>query len=286
MHQYRLAASNIGWQAQDDEAVYAALQTLGFAGLEIAPTRFVGERPYFKTEAAARKAAGLKGQYGLCIPSMQSIWFGRTENIFDARGAALLAEYTRRAVDFAAAVGCPSLVFGNPRQRRMPEGVRAKSACAGDMHAGDTHIGDTHAQGVRPEDALGFFAEISAYARQHGVVIALEANPPVYGTNFCNTSAEAFAYARRVPGLRVNYDLGTMLTNGESLDVLFENLDIVSHIHLSEPQLAPIAPRPEHRALARTLRQAGYTGFVSIEMKTQPLDTVRAVLAYTAEVFA
>lgn len=261
MSQYRLSASNIGWQAQEDEAVYAALQTLGFAGLEIAPTRFVGERPYCKTEAAAQKAVRLKERFGLCIPSMQSIWFGRTENIFDARGAALLAEYTRRAVDFAAAVGCPSLVFGNPRQRCMPEGAR-------------------------PDDALGFFAEISAYARQHGVVVALEANPPVYGTNFCNASAGAFAYARRVPGLRVNYDLGTMLTNGESLKVLFENIDIVSHIHLSEPQLAPIAPRPEHRALADGLRQAGYTGFVSIEMKTQPLDKVREVLAYTAEVFA
>lgn len=257
----KLAASNIGWQAQDDEAVYAALQTLGFAGLEIAPTRFVGERPYCKAGAAARKAAQLKERFGLCIPSMQSIWFGRTENIFDARGAALLAEYTRRAVDFSAAVGCPSLVFGNPRQRRIPE-----DTCA--------------------EDALGFFAGISAYARQHGAVIALEANPPVYNTNFCNASAGAFAYARRVPGLRVNYDLGTMLTNGESLDILFKNLDIVSHIHLSEPQLAPIAPRAEHRMLADGLRRAGYAGFVSIEMKTQPLDTVREVLAYTAEVFA
>lgn len=257
----KLSAGNIGWQAQDDEAVYAALQKLGYAGLELAPTRLVGERPYFKIQAAARCAARIKEQFGLCIPSMQSIWFGRTENIFTARGAALLVDYTRRAVDFAAAVGCPSLVFGNPRQRCMPAGARA-------------------------EDALGFFAAISAYARQRGVVIALEANPPGYGTNFCNTSAEAFAYARRVPGLRVNYDFGTMLTNGESPDVLFQNLDLVSHIHLSEPQLAPIAPRPEHRALARSLRQAGYAGFVSVEMKTQPLERVREALAYTAEVFA
>ncbi len=261
MSEYRLSASNIGWQAEDDEAVYAALQRLGYTGLEIAPTRLVGERPYCKAEAAARRAAELSRQYGLCLPSMQSIWFGRTENIFDARGAALLAEYTRRAVDFAAAVGCPSLVFGNPRQRRMPLRARA-------------------------EDALGFFAGISAYARQHGVVIALEANPPGYGTNFCNTSAEALAYARRVPGLRVNYDVGTMLTNGETPELLLRNLDLVSHIHLSEPQLAPIAPHPEHRALAEGLRQAGYTGFVSVEMKTQPLDRVLQVLEYTAEVFA
>ena len=83
----------------------------------------------------------------------------------------------------------------------------------------------------------------------------------------------------------MNYDLGTLLTNGESLDTLFENLEQVSHIHLSEPELAPIRPRPVHRELARRLREAGYTGFVSVEMKTQPVETVRRVPEYTAEVF-
>lgn len=261
MGRLKLAASNIGWQAGDDEAVYALLQQLGYTGLEIAPTRFVGERPYAKCAAAAAKADALRRRYGLVIPSMQSIWYGQTDNLFDARGAARLAAYTRRAVDFAAAVGCPSLVFGNPRQRRVPAGAR-------------------------PDDALGFFAEISAYARLHGTAVALEANPAVYGTNFCTASAEAFAWARRVPGLRANYDVGTQLTNGEPPALLPEQLDIVAHIHLSEPQLAPIRPRPEHRALAEGLRRAGYQGFVSVEMKAQPLDTVRRVLAYAAEVFA
>ena len=65
MSEYRLSASNIGWQAEDDEAVYAALQRLGYTGLEIAPTRLVGERPYCKAEAAARRAAELSRQYGL-----------------------------------------------------------------------------------------------------------------------------------------------------------------------------------------------------------------------------
>lgn len=260
MNGLKRSASNIGWRAQDDEAVWSAMRALGYEGLEAAPTRLVGDAPYRKIPAAARQAAMLRAQYGLCIPSMQSIWYGRTENLFDASGARRLADCTRRAVDFARAVGCPSLVFGNPRQRNMPEGAR-------------------------PDDALGFFAQISAYARQHGVAVALEANPPVYGTNFCNASAAAFAYARRVPGLRVNYDLGTLLTSGETLDVLFDNLDLVSHIHISEPQLAPIEPRPLHRALADGLRRAGYPGFVSIEMKAQSLDTVRRVLEYVAEVF-
>lgn len=257
----KLAISNIGFAPQDDSRVLRWMQELGYAGLEIAPTRLTGPQPYRDLPRAARAAQDVRRQYGLSIVSMQSIWYGQTGNLFCAADAPHLADYTCRAVDYAQAVGCPSLVFGNPRQRSVPPGAS-------------------------PDEALGFFARISAYARQRGAVIALEANPAVYGTNFCNTSAEAFAFARRVPGLRVNYDLGTLLTNGEALGTLFDNLALVSHIHLSEPQLAPVRPRPEHRALAEGLRCAGYSGFVSVEMKTQPADTVRRVLEYAAEVFA
>ena len=255
----RLAISNIGFAPGDDETVYAEMSRCGFSGLEAAPTRLAA-RPCRAPAPGAKVAAALRARYGFFIPSMQSIWYGLQGNIFVPEDAARLARYTARIVDFAAAAGCPSLVFGCPRQRYIPRGM-----CA--------------------DDALGFFARISAYARLHGVSIALEANPPVYGTNFCNVSSEAFAFARKVPGLAVNYDLGTLLTNGESLDTLFENLEQVSHIHLSEPELAPIRPRPVHRELARRLREAGYTGFVSVEMKTQPVETVRRVLEYTAEVF-
>ena len=260
MTQLRLSASNIGWSAEADGTVLPLMRELGYTGLEIAPTRLVGEMPYTKLEEASQSAIMLRNTYGLCIPSMQSIWYGQQGSLFDSADAPRLADYTCRAVDFAVAVGCPSLVFGNPRQRFVPAGVD-------------------------PDSAIPFFVQIADYAHTRGVSIALEANPPVYGTNFCNTSAEAFAFARRVPHLAVNYDLGTLLTNGESLDILFENLDLVSHIHLSEPALAPIAPRPLHRELAHRLRKAGYAGFVSIEMKTQPAETAAEVLRYSAEVF-
>jgi len=258
--QLRLAASNIGWAEPDDPMILSLMKELGYTGLEAAPTRLVGEAPYTKLEQAARLASRLRKEYSLCIPSLQSIWYGQRGSLFDPADAPHLADYTCRAVDFAAAISCPSLVFGNPRQRFVP-------------------------QGTNPDSAVPFFQRIASYAWAHGAVIALEANPPVYGTNFCNTSAEAFAFARRVRRLAVNYDLGTLLTNGESADLLFENLDLVSHIHLSEPGLAPLEPRPLHRELAYQLRHAGYQGFVSIEMKTQPPQSAARVLQYAAEVF-
>ncbi len=258
----KLAISNIGWAQEDDERVYASMKARGFTGLEIAPTRLFPHPAYVHTDGAAAAAGRLRAEYGLCVPSMQSIWFGRTEQVFGTpEERRTLAEYTCRAVDFARAVGCPSLVFGCPRNRSMP-------------------------QGASEQTAIDFFAEIGDYAARSGCVIALEANPPVYNTNFMNTTAQAFAVASRCgAGVAVNLDIGTVLTNGESLDGLAEKLPRVSHIHLSEPGLAPIERRPLHRELAAILRDAGYDRYISIEMKTQPFEAVCAAMDYVAGLF-
>lgn len=114
MTQLRLAASNIGWAEPDDPMILSLMKELGYTGLEAAPTRLVGEAPYTKLEQAARLASRLRKEYSLCIPSLQSIWYGQRGSLFDPADAPHLADYTCRAVDFAAAISCPSLVFGNP----------------------------------------------------------------------------------------------------------------------------------------------------------------------------
>ena len=40
MPSYQLAISNIAWQKDDDETVYAAMQQAGFTGLELAQPAF------------------------------------------------------------------------------------------------------------------------------------------------------------------------------------------------------------------------------------------------------
>ena len=48
-------------------------------------------------------------------------------------------------------------------------------------------------------------------------VIALEANPPIYGTNFINGTASALSLIREVahPAFTLNLDLGTMIHRKE-----------------------------------------------------------------------
>ena len=78
----KLSISNIGWAAEQDAEVYDLMKRFSFSGLEIAPTRIFPENPYEKLDAAREWAQMLKQQHGFCIPSMQSIWFGRQERIF------------------------------------------------------------------------------------------------------------------------------------------------------------------------------------------------------------
>ena len=259
----KLAASNIGWAAQDDERVWQLMKELGYKGLEVAPTRIFPERPYDNLPGMSLFAAVMYQKYGFTIPSMQSIWYGQQGNIFQPEDAERLADYTFDAFRFAQSCHCPSMVFGCPRNRSVPEGHR-------------------------PEEADFFFAKLAMAAAQCGTHLALEANPPIYNTNFLNTTREAVELVKRLalPGLTVNLDLGAMIQNGEQLRDFASDLKYVSHIHVSEPGLAPPQQRAMHKELALMLGAVGYQGFVSLEMKTSDYDTVCRSLTYLAEVFA
>ena len=78
----KLSISNIAWAVENDSFVYALMKDLGFEGLEIAPTRIFPELPYSKLLEAAEWREKISQEHGLCIPSMQSIWYGRKECLF------------------------------------------------------------------------------------------------------------------------------------------------------------------------------------------------------------
>ena len=116
----------------------------------------------------------------------------------------------------------------------------------------------------------------------------MEANPPIYNTNFINDTVSAIELIEQVgsDGFKLNLDLGTVIQNRENLSELIGKVSIINHVHISEPGLAPIERRPEHKELALLLGAVGYSGFVSIEMARTDLDTVRRTMDYIAEVFA
>ena len=116
----KLAISNIAWSEKDDDKVYKLLKQLNIKHLEIAPTRLIKKDPYSHSEEASEIVNKLKDSYNLEICSMQSIWFGKKENIFENKeNFVTLVDYTKKAIDFAASIKCSNLVFGCPKNRNM-----------------------------------------------------------------------------------------------------------------------------------------------------------------------
>lgn len=261
----RLAASNIGWSSAEDQLVLSRMAEKGFTGLEIAPTRLFSEGAYLRIKEAREFSEAIKAAYGLGICSMQSIWFGRDERVFGTRKEAeALLDYSADAARFAAAAGCRNLVFGSPKNRVKGEGFSW-------------------------ERAVSFFADLGRIGLDAGVIFAVEPNPTIYGTDFLNATLEAADFVREVdsPAIRLNLDFGTVIENSEGIGELEGVLDIVSHVHVSEPNLAPIRTRGEHLDLARLLSVSGYDGYVSIEMRrAEGASAVLDAIDYVAEAFA
>ena len=190
----KLSISNIAWAADKDLYVYQIMQKYGFYGLEIAPTRIFPENPYDRLTEAKAWSRSLYESFGIKISSMQSIWYGRQEKLFGSESERkTLSDYTKKAIDFAAVIGCKNLVFGCPRNRNMPKGVSS-------------------------DVVVPFFKELGDYAYINGVHIGMEPNPSIYNTNYINTTEEALILVHTVDskGFLLNLDLGTMIENNEA----------------------------------------------------------------------
>ena len=257
VHPLKLAISNIGFSETFD---YRELEQ--YNGLEIAPSKIAVD-PYAHQDNIAEYAEKMMNEFDLPIVSMQSIWYQISEGIFTG-GYDKLVAVTKQAIDLADKINCRNIVFGSPKNRNMPN------------PAGDIEL------------AKQFFREIAEYAETKQVVIALEPNPTIYQTNFINTTQEAFDFVKELnlPALKVNVDLGTVIYNQEDLSVIKDNIKLVNHIHISEPNLEKIEKRHLHKDLKKLLVDSGYDCYVSIEMKEQSNDDVIKTLRYVREIFA
>lgn len=254
----KLSISNIAWSAEDDFEMYDFLKKVNFSGLEIAPTRIFPENPYEKLNEATEFSIQLKKMYQLEISSMQSICFGKNEAIFgSAEERKSISDYVKKSIDFAQSIGCKNLVFGSPKNRIIGEN--------------------------QEEVAIDFFKELGNYAAIKDTILALEPNPEIYGTNFINTTNQAFDLVKQIEsdGLKVNFDFGTFLYNEEKLNDIEENLQWINHIHISEPYLELIQEREIHQELINMLIKNNYNKYVSIEMKNlNSLEFVKNTILY------
>jgi sugar phosphate isomerase/epimerase len=273
----KLSMSNIAWAPEERLEAYAILAGAGFTGLEIAPALFFheAEDPFLPDTASARRARVEAADAGLVVVSMQSLLFGVAgAALFEGPEARTVFEKgMRRVIALAERFGIPNLVFGSPAQRRVPEGMAMEQALA---------------------EAAEVFRKLGDTAAEAGTRIAIEANPAAYGTNFCTTLDEALAFVDAVghPAIVPHLDLGAMHMNGDFAGVparLPHLAPRLSHVHVSEPHLAPApAAAAPLVPVLEALAAAGYARAVSIEMKrpAEGLVEVRRAVLRLAEAHA
>lgn len=260
----KLSISNIAWSKDNDEDIYSFISQQNYSAIEIAPTRIIQENPYGNVSTGKIFSQNLNKKYNLDICSMQSILFGKTESLFGInKEREELLNYIKKAIDFASNINCKNLVFGSPKNRII-------------------------ANDKQYPIAINFFNELGNFAAQNNTTISIEANPIIYGTNFINTTKQAFQLVQDVnsKGFKVNVDLGTIIQNDENIDQIIDNIDLINHIHISEPNLELIKNRKLHKDLSKKLKKTNYDKYVSIEMKLQKnIDDIKKTIIYIKEVF-
>lgn len=247
----RLSISNIAWPTDISDQVYALLADANVPGLEVAPTKLA---PWHALTEEVARAEGRKiREAGLQVSSYQALYFGRPDCqlLGDAASFDAMREHTVRVATFAEHLsgGGPG-VFGAPRNRQRGQ--------------------------LTAEDAFEFGAQrfrcLADSVAATGFIIVLEAAPEEYGGDFLLTTAQCAAMVRAVnhPSFLLHVDTGCLAFTGESAqDIIRENYDIIAHVHLSKPKLAPIAETDAqlYVPVLTELYASGYRGWTAIEMR-------------------
>jgi sugar phosphate isomerase/epimerase len=267
----RLGLSNLAFSEANSLEQLHRLASLGFQGVEVAPTRLgpwetlsCQKLRLFKSELEA---------FGLQVPSLQAIFFG-TENLclLGSNDAfSRMCQHMNRIGEISEALGAEVAVFGAPRHR---------------------------SRGELPDDAafeLGIerFSALAAIAENHGFTIGLEPVPSAYGCDFLTTWQLVNAMVRDVAmrGLSVHLDTSCVeLGGGNIVEAVQCCRHTLAHFHAAEPDLADFSkPTAGHAEAAHSLNEIGYDRWVVVEMlenKASGPDPVAAAANFVVNTYS
>jgi len=261
-----LSVSHIAWPPEREEEMLETLRNENVGTVELAPLRGFGN-PLEANESSVRAKAEWYQERGFRIGSFQALLFG-ADGVFlfeDEASRTRMKEWLIAVGRVAGWCGAGPMVFGSPKNRLK-----------GDL---------THAQAI--ERAVPFFREVGDACAAAGSFLVMEANPEVYGADFCTRLDQAVELVSRVdsPGFRLHADAGGLALSGEDFEpVIRQAAKLIGHAHASQPNLVGWEdPHPVHARLGLALREAGYEGDVAIEMRVQAnvsqgvLNSIQAV---------
>ncbi len=249
----KLAISNIAWPVEEQDRFLKLIKKLGCSGVEIAPS-LIWPDPVGSTSVERKKFKALIESYGLEIPAIQALLFGREDlGLFrDEAAGRKTADYLKGLCRLAADIGAQVLVFGSPANRKrgnlsMDESFdRASKLLSG--------VGQTATD-------LGVYFCIEPLRRSE--------------TDFISTVDEGLRLVDMIDqkGFALHLDGKAVSEEGGDFKKLFKRaLPRLRHFHINEPELAEVDTTGEvkHKQMAQALKEVGYSRYASIEMRRWP----------------
>lgn len=234
-------------------------------GIELAPLKYWPTAPDVPS-AEVSAYRDFWNEAGIEIVAMQGILFGKPDLLLfgSDQQRDSLTRFLLGLAKLAAALGARAVVLGAPANRR-------RGAIS-------------HAEAV--ERAAPLLQRVGAGFADAGCVLAIEPNPPRYGTDFGCTIAEVRAIVNAVdhPGVGLHLDAGAIAIEHETAATVTSASSAAQHFHVSEVDLVPVgAGSVDHAAIGAWLREGGYARWHSIEMKPTEAAVLEQSLEFAIE---
>ncbi len=208
------------------------------------------------SDAEMEKAVQYRKAGLLCLESCNCFIPGALPLIGEKRDPEKIRGYLEKVLPRLVRLGVEVVVFGSGGARWVPEGCSPETA---------------------REHLDQFLRTAEELARKAGVTLVVEPlNHQQANCIFTVTEAAGIVRRLNLPSLKLLGDTYHMYAEGEPPEVLFENRDILRHVHVAEPE-SRSAPTdcPYLRQIGSALRRAGYTGRVAMECTGDFRENVR-----------
>lgn len=245
----KLAVSNIAWDAAELADHLALLRDLGCQGVELAPS-LIWPEPINATSQDRERVKRLVRSFELEVAGFHALLYSRPDlQLFKDRvGLWKTVDYLKQLMRLCADLEGTVLVFGSPKSRGR--NGRDYAECMAWAAEG--------------------FSETATEAERFGVTVCIEPLAPEE-TDFIRTSDEGMELVGLVGhhNFGLQLDAKAMIGANEDLEEVFRKYGKqVRHFHVGDPGLAPPGSTGiDHGRFGRALRNVGYAGYVSIEMR-------------------
>jgi sugar phosphate isomerase/epimerase len=259
-----------GWPL---EKAFEFIARTGYDAVEIAP--FTIAKSVNNVPPGRRaEIKALAERHGIAISGIHWVLV-QTEALHlthpDPEVRARTGRYFCDLVDFCGDLGGSTIVVGSPKQRNLEPGI-------------------SFAQGW--EWATAVFREAVMRAERRGATICFEPLAPSE-TNFINTAAQAIEFVSQLhtPHFKIILDVKAMCSEPKPIpQIIRESWPHFAYFHANDRNLkGPGFGDVDFRPIAGALKEAGYDGYVSVEVfkfdegpeliATKSLENLRAAFA-------